>query len=148
MALEGDTGPKQDENSPLAQPHPCSAPLLKLISSTHNSHCHVAFFPSPFTLKQDLPSPSKLCPCLPLLPCQCADYRGKRKKREKKECFFLFPHPGSRALPAAVPGELPAHPMRELMRSARTALPPPAAGLGLTPLRLIPLQENNVDNSS
>lgn len=66
MALEGDTGPKQDENFPLAEPCPCSAPLLKLIPSMHNSHC-CFFSPSPFTLKQDLPSPSTLCPRAPLL---------------------------------------------------------------------------------
>lgn len=42
------------------------------------------------------------------------------------------------------------HPLQEGVNEIRSgrALPPPAPGLGLTPLRLIPLQENNVDNSS
>lgn len=66
------------------------------------------------------------------LLCFCADVliTGEKGIKGKKECSFLFPHPGSRALPGAVPGELLAHPMWELMRSARTALLPPAAGLG------------------
>lgn len=114
------------------------------------------FSSSFFTPKKDLPSPTKLLPCQSLLPRRFTDYGGKEKKKKGRYnngpfSFFLLLE--GRTLPNGFAPGLSRgqfHPLQEGVNEIRSgrALPPPAPGLGLTPLRLIPLQENNVDNSS
>lgn len=107
----------------------------------------ILFFQTgPFPLRKS--GPASLCLCTHLLIM-----KGRKKNTVMVLFFLFFLLEEGRTLangfgPGLSHGQF--HPLHEGVNGIRSrrALPPPAPGLQLTPGWLIPLQENNVDNSS